>query len=449
MDKAIVEQLEKAVAQLTLTIKEKFDEFGATSGEVKELQAKLAEVQKEFSEKRHQFEISQMKTATLDRARKSEVETRLDELFLAKALCHDVATKSFNKAAFDKIKSLPVYQDAIKTAATFDAVSGMTSTGSGTGDEWVPEAFSSTLFEEIWLSLEVAKLFRRIPMPAPTYTLPFNPGRIIALAGTEGASVAKQTPSTDKLVFTAKKIMAIVEMTDEFEQDSLVPALNFLRTQIIDAFALGQETMCLNGEISGNKLYASSHTPASTDVRSLVNGIRRDAMNLSAKVDFGAASGFTADNLRALRTQMGKYGKKPGDLAYIMDIAQYNSCLGFTGYQYLYQYGAGAVVLSGELGRLDGIPIIVSELLPGGTTDAADALGLLNASGVWDDTTKTKKTCVLVNKNGYMWGDRTDFSLELWRNPLSQTTNLIGSQRLDFERVGSDTAKFCAVGYNI
>jgi len=449
MDKAIVEQLEKAVAQLTLTIKEKFDEFGATSGEVKELQSKLAEVQKEFSEKKHQFEIAQMKGATFDKARKSEVETRLDELFLAKALCHDVNTKAFNQAAFDRIKALPMYADAIKTAATFDAVDAMTTGGTGTGAEWIPEAFSSTLYEEIWLNLEIAKLFRRIQMPAPTYTLPFNPGRIIALATTEGVTVDKKKPTTDKLVFTAKKIMAIVEMTDEFEQDSLVPALNFLRTQLIEAFALAQETMCLNGEISGNKLYASGQVPAASDVRSLVNGIRRDAMNLNAKVDFGAASGFTADNLRALRTQMGKYGKKPGDIAYIMDMAQYNACLGFTGYQFLYQYGAGAVIQNGELGRLDGIPIIVTELLPAGATDAADALGLLNASGVWDSNTATKKTCVLVNKNGYLWGDRTEFSLELWRNPLSQTTNLIGSQRLDFERVGSDTAKFCAVGYNI
>lgn len=447
MDKQMVEALEKNVAQLTALIQEKFEKYGAMSDEVKSLQGELATARKEWSEKKHQFDIQQTINANYDKAKKAELETRLDEIVIFKALCHDVETKSFNKAAFDKFTKIPVYAEALKA---FGDVSAMTTGATGEGKEWIPEAFSSTLHEEIWLALEVAQLFGRIAMPAPTYTLPFSPGRMIALAGTEGGTVAKTKGKTDKITFTAKKIMAIVEMTDEFEQDSLVPALNFLRGQLIDAFSLGQETMCLNGQASGNAIYASGKEPAATDVRSLVSGIRNDAMAMGAKVDFGAASGFTADNLRALRTQMGKYGKRPSDLAYVVTMADYNKMLGFSGYQTLYSYGQGAVLLNGELGRIDNIPIIVSELLPGAAvaTDAADALGGLNASGVWDDTTKTKTTCVLVNKNGYYWGDRKEFNLELWRNPLYQTTNLIGSQRLDFQKVASDTAKFAAVGYN-
>lgn len=446
MEKQIVDALEKTVAQLTDTIKSKFDEFGGLTAEVKELQAKLADVNKEWKEKKHQFEVSQTFSKSIDKARKAELETRLDEIVLFKALCHNVDTKQFNKAAFDKLLKLPVYADAIKA---FGDVSAMTTVATSEGVDWIPQAFSSTLQEEIWLGLEVAKLFRRMPMPAATYTLPFSPGRLIALAGTEGGEVAKQKGKTGKIVFTAKKIKAVVEMTDEFEEESLVPALNFLRGQLIEAFALGQETMVINGD-TGQNIYVAGKVPGASDVRSLVRGVRADAMSTGAKVDFGAASGFTAANLRALRTTMGKYGKKPSDLAYVVTMADYNKMLAFDGYQKLYEYGAGSVLLNGELGRIDNIPVIVTELLPlGGVgTDTADSLGGLNVSGVYDDITETKTTCILTNRNGYCWGDRSEFSLELWRNPLAQTTNLIGSQRLDFQKVSAAANRFSAVGFN-
>lgn len=433
-----IEILQKDVAQLTQLMVEKAEK--AQDSEVKELSDKLAEVQRDLAERKKEFAVG-----TQIKVDRKELDTRMDELFIAKALCTQ-KDGSFDRAAFDKIKAVTVYADAIKAFGDVDA---MTTTGTGTGAEFIPQAFSSSLQEEIWLSLEIANLFGRISMPASTYTLPFNPGRIIASKGVEGGTVNKRKPGTDNLVFTAKKIMSIVEMTDEFEQDSIVPALNFLRKQLIDGFALAQETMCLNGD-PGTNLYASAIT--GEDARQLVKGIRADAMDASAgncKVDL-STGGWSEDNIRALRAAMGKYGKKPSDLAIICSMADYNKMLKFTGYQSLYSYGAGAVILNGELGRMDNIPIIVTELLPKPNlgTDAADALGGLNATGKFDGATYTKATGVLVNKNAYMWGDRKEFALELWRNPMNQTTNLIGSQRLDFEKVLAATDPTTAVGYN-
>lgn len=438
--KEVIESLQKDIAQLTKEMSEK-KEKGLES-EVKELSDKLAGVLKEQAERKHQFEVS--KAIPTD---KKEIETRIDELMIAKALCVNVDTKQFDQEAYNRIARLPQYQDAIKA---FGDVSAMQTGSAGEGQEWIPTAFSSTLYEEIFLSLEIAKLFGRIQMPAPTYVLPFRPSRLIAHAGTEGGTVTKDKGKTGKITFDAKKIMSIVEMTDEFEQDSLVPALNFLRQQLIEGFALAQETMCLNGD-SGTTIYSSA-PGNSEDARRLVDGIREDATNAAkgnAAVDL-SSGGFSAANLRSLRTKMGKYGKKPSDLAYIVNMDQYNKILAFDGYQKLYDYGQGAVLLAGELGRIDNIPIIVTELLPEAAraADAPDALGGLNASGVWDNTTKTKGTVVLVNKNGYLWGDRKEFRLELWRNPLNLTTNLIGSQRLDFQKVGATTAPFTAVGIN-
>lgn len=433
--------LQKDVAQLTQLMVEKSAK--GQDRDVKDLSDKLAAAQKELSERKVQFAVQEQGKSDLT---KKEVATRLDELYIAKSLCVNVDTGAFDRAAFNKVKEMPMYAEAIKAAATFDAVFADTTTGVATGAEFIPKGFSAQMQNEIWLALEVAGMFGRMQMPASDWTLPFNPGRIIAQAGAEGTAVEKKQAATGKLTFSAKKIMSIVEMTDEFEQDSIVPALNFIRQQLIDGFALAQETMALNGD-TGTALYSVAKT--GYDARKLVKGIRADAMTTGAKVD-AATGGLNEDNLRAARALMGKYGKKPSDLAVIVTMADYNKMLKFSAYQSLYSFGPDAVIKAGELGKFDGIPIIVSELLPvaGVTTDAADSLAGLNASGVYDGTTHTKNTAVIVNSKGYSWGDRKEFSLELFRNVYSQTTNLIGSQRLDFQKISSATAKNCAVLYN-
>lgn len=436
--KETLELLQKEVAQLTQQMAEKAAKGQDT--DVKELSDKVADLQKELAQERKQYAVA---NSGSDLSAK-EMNTRLDELFIAKALCVDIDTGKFDQEAFKKITAQEAYADAIKA---YGDVSAMTTTGSNTGADFIPKGFSKQLQNEIWLALEVAGLFNRLPMPTSDYTLPFNPGRIIARAAGEGGTVTKDQPATNKLTFSAKKIMSIVEMTDEFEQDSIVPALNFMRQQLIDGFALAQETMCINGD-TGTNLYASSLS-ATDDARKLVKGIRTDAMTTSTKMS-GSTGGLSIDNLRALRALMGKYGKRPSDLAIVVNMADYNKMLKFDGYQYLYSYGAGAVILNGELGRFDGIPIIVSELLPtaGVATDAADALGGLNTDGKYDGTTYTKGTAVIVNRQGYSWGDRSEFSLELWRNSLHQTTNLIGAQRLDFQKIAASGANTAGVLYN-
>jgi len=441
MNEEMIAQLQKDVVQLTETMREKA--VKNYDLEVKELSEKLDEVKKELSERKVQFAVQAQGGADLT---KKEVATRLDELYIAKALCTDADTGAFDRAKFEKIKEMPTYAEALHLKASFDAVFADTTTGVGTGAEFIPKGFSAQLQTEIWLALEIAGMFGRMQMPASDWTLPFNPSRIIARAGAEGTSVTKDQPKTSKIQFTAKKIMSIVEMTDEFEQDSIVPALNFIRQQLIDGFALAQETMCLNGD-TGTSIYSVAKT--GEDSRKLVKGIRADAMGVAAKFD-AASGGISEDNLRAARALMGKYGKNPKDLAILVNMADYNKMLKFTAYQSLYSFGPDAVIRNGELGKFDGIPIIVTELLPqaGVTTDAADSLAGLNAAGVMDGTLYTKSTAVITNSKGYSWGDRKDFSLELFRNVYSQTTNLIGSQRLDFEKIAAPTAKATAVLYN-
>lgn len=434
-----IAKLQSDVVELTRIMKEKSDK--GQSDEVRGLSEKLADLTKLVAERKHSFAVE------TSSAPSKEVEKKMDELLIASAICVK-KDGSFDRDTYAKVTGAKEYADVIKASGfTVDANSAG---GANTGADFIPVGFSSQLLEEIFLKLEVANLFSRINMPNSTYTLPYNPKRLIARAVAEAAAPTKDKAATDKIVFTANKLMSNVEFTDEFEIDSIIVALPFIRKQLIDGFALAQEMMVINGD-KGTNIYAAAIT--GEDARKYVKGIRADAMATSTTVD-AANAAMTDVMFRSMRTAMGKYGKAPSDLAYVVNMATYNKMLAFTGYQALYQY-AGAVTTQGELGRIDNIPIIVSELLPncGVTTDVAlgndIALGGLTAAGKFDaGGAQTWTSSILVNKNAYSWGDRNTFALETFRNPFNQTLNLVGSQRLDFEKVLASTDKTSCVTIN-
>jgi hypothetical protein len=93
---------------------------------------------------------------------------------------------------------------------------------------------------------------------------------------------------------------------------------------------------------------------------------------------------------------MGKYGIMPDRLAIVASINAYYNMLALTEVLTLQNYGPNATILTGELGRFDAIPIVVSEF------QRQD----LNASGVFDNVTTTKTAFQYVNLDQFMIGNR-------------------------------------------
>lgn len=431
-------QLKAEVVELTRIMAETAK--AGRAPEVKELSDKLAELQKEVNERKTLF--ADGSKAAASGVMSKDAEKKLDELFIASALLTRKDGR-LDADAYAEVAKSADYRDVIKDAGLTQGLGSSQNTGDAVGGDFIPTGFSSTLLEEIWLKLEVANLFKRFNMTSPTFTFPFAPDRLVARKGTEAAAVTKDRFATDQIIFTAKKIMANVDFTDEIEQDSIIAILPLVRQKLIESFAIGQEQIVLNGDTTVGAANVNGTLAGNVeDIRLTVNGLRKHALaNNSYSL---ATGGFSADNLRLLRTKMGKYGKNPSDLCYLVTINDYNKILGFSNYQTLYQYGPGAVIMNGELGRIDGIPIIVTELLPssdGTATTGVDSTGIVNATAA----NNVKNICGLVNKNAYMWGDRKAFGLETFRNPYNQMTSLIGSQRLDFQKVlaaGDPTAVF-------
>lgn len=440
--KELIEKLQAELAGLTKTIEEKSAK--GLEAEVAELSGKVVALSKELGEKKHQFDVAQQMFAKPDVAERKAIDAKLDELFIAQALLtrKDGTT---DRAKLAEVANLGDYRTALKASGfTNDPTvpDGLVSGGDGTpahfGSDLVVPGFSSTLLEEIFLKLQVADLFPRFNMPNATYTFPFATGRLTARRGLEGRAVTKDKFATNNLQFVAKKLMSVVDFTDELEADAIIPVLGLIRERLIEGFALAQEQIVINGDVDIESTGINGALADAEDARGVAKGIRCIALADGCKVDF-AGNKVTDTGLRDMRAAMGKYGLAPSELAYVISIAQYNHILKtFTNYQALHTYGAGAVILKGELGRLDNIPLIITELLPEN----------LAATGKYD-VAGTKSTLALVNKKGLMWGDRAGFALETFRNPLTQQTSLIGSQRLDLQKITVGDAKPLCVGVNV
>jgi len=289
--------------------------------------------------------------------------------------------------------------------------------------DWVPTQLSARLQEKIELALKVAALHDRIPMPTDPYNLPYVAGQATAyLAGEakeeDSPRIKKSKMSAGKVTFNAKKIASRVILTEELTEDSIVPVLPLLKKDIVKAIARAIEDATVNGDTSDD--HQDSDVLAAEDARKAWMGYRKLAQ---ATLDLDNA--LTATKIRTLRGGMGVYGVSPSDLALVCSIGGYLKLVDLTEVKTLDQYGPKATIITGELAKVDSIPVIVSE----------KCRDDLNELGVYDELVETRTQLLLVYKDAMLYGDRrnvtikTDFDIERDQNIL------VATQRLSFARV--------------
>jgi len=332
-----------------------------------------------------------------------------------------------------------------KEFKTSELAKSMYSTA-GYGSDWIPTGFSADLINRVYLELKVASLFPRIPMPNDPYKFPVkSTGATVYLLGeaaTEHESATKITATnvgTTNVTLASHKLGCRVNFSEELNEDSIVPILPMLKEDIAISMAQGIENALINGDTAASHM--DIDVTSALDVRKSWVGLRK-AVNSGAKASIAT---FNAENLRSIRTLMGKYGVNPNNLALIVGISGYIQLLSLKDSSgnplvtTLEKFGPNATIVTGELAKIDGIPVIVSEYI------RED----LNASGIYDGTTKTKTVMLLVYRNGWVIGDRRAFTLKTWEDIETDQTVLVATQRLDFQRRLVSTQTFVGLGYNL
>lgn len=342
-----------------------------------------------------------------------EWQAQCDDLYLLRMLM---------KGAGKDVRDSNLYSDHMQQSSPFRKMLKQMDTGTTTdGGDWVPTNFSAEWIRFMVLELKVINLLRKVMMPTDSYRLPYVSAQmsvyyIAEQTADAGTKITASNPQTANLNLNAQKIGVRVPWSTELEEDSIVPILAMLREELARIVAQGLEDAAQNGDTSGT--HQDTDVTASTAVTKMFRGFRFHGLS-SANFQ-QALTTFNITNLRALRAKMGKFGVNPNDLFFVMGpIVYLKNFLNLADVVTVDKYGSQAVVVTGEVARLDGIPVVVSQV----------ARENLNTSSVYDGTTTNNGCVMLVHRPSWYFGTRRPMDLKFYEDTQYDQKYLTGTGR--------------------
>lgn len=299
--------------------------------------------------------------------------------------------------------------------------------------------FSSNIYTEMEQQLVIAPMFNRLAVDAKTFRVPvadedtdgdvamFKSGTFATGIGDITNVPASNQNSIASVDFTPHKFMATTHLAKDEEEDTVLPLLDFLRAAATRRLARAIDKSILRGTGALTGFTASPTNTvgpgSATGYASVITGITKLAASASLTTPTGSSS-TKADptNIAAARTIMGKYGLQLGnDLVYVTSIEGYNNLVTTSDFRTVDKFGPNATYLTGSVGAIYGIPIVISEFL--------DVVGT---------TGNTLGT--LLYKPGFMIAERRGIEIESEYEPRQQVTAMYMSTRFDFKALTTNSS---------
>ena len=324
--------------------------------------------------------------------------------------------------------------------------------GISPGDEgatWIPTGVSTSYIDEFNLERKVAGLFQEIRMPTNPFKFPvLSDGAVATQVSAATAKSPKDVFQDSTITFDAVKLSNQYLLPEELQEDSAVDVMAVIRQELIEGTEKALEIAILNGDTDGthmdtNSIFGAGATSADSSER-FWDGLRKRGVSAASSQEDAGGDALDEADLVAARKKMGKFGVNPKDLAYICSPCGYNQLMDLPNVKTLETYGSSATILAGELGRIFGIPVIVSEYMRDD----------LNASGVNDGVTTDRTAILLVNRKRYMMGLRRALQIRIERNQTDRdATDMVSFSRYAFNGVleadGSNYASESSLAYII
>ena len=232
------------------------------------------------------------------------------------------------------------------------------------------------------------------------------------------------------------------------DEDAVIAMAQEVRSSLVRNAAEVIDDVLLNGDTTAtDNINADGATISKTDAGKGQWLLGFDGLIHLALVDNASQAnnhgGAVSDDMfNEVRTKLGKYGVRPSELAYIMDVNTYIRSLTVANFRTLDKLGPNATVLRGQLGAVEGIPVIVSEKMK-----LADTDGKVTDAGNATDTGRL----LLVNRSQWRVGFRREPAIETDRDIQKRQNTMVISLRIAFaERTGTrSSATHTALQYNV
>lgn len=262
---------------------------------------------------------------------------------------------------------------------------------SSTLPNYIPTQFSARVLQLIRLQPAVHNLFEKLEMTSEIFKPAVAFSGIVVTGVAAGGSITPSDPTTSSPTFTAKKLAAAVAVADEVSEDSIVPLIPLLQQEFAYAFSDALDKVILRGD-----------TSSSDNLLKLWDGLIKLA---------NAGSEATWD-AQAVRAAMGSLDVvNPNEMALIVKPEDYAAMLGWNEVHTVDKYGVAATILTGELAKIYGIPVVVSP-----------------------HATKP----VIVLRRAFALGWRRGIRVETDRDVLTQRDLIVATLRADFQKVSGN-----------
>jgi HK97 family phage prohead protease/HK97 family phage major capsid protein len=273
--------------------------------------------------------------------------------------------------------------------------------------------WNSTIFDGIQNRVVVEPIFGSIAMNARVMNFPFNPdtgvdatwvaggalndGDSVGTAFNDASSGTTQAHGLTEVSMTAHKLATREYIGYEEEEDALIPVAGIVRDAIIRRMARTSDASILGG-VAGVPF---------TTLAGLAGGHSGNTVTTSSATD----ELVKAEILQA-RINMGQWGMNPSDLTVFLSQAAYYGLLDDTDVVTVDKYGDSATIKSGELGKLWGMSLVVS--------DAFEAA----AAG--------KAQAIIVNPTNYLLGNYRAMTIETATDVVAQQKAMVATRRFGF-----------------
>lgn len=233
---------------------------------------------------------------------------------------------------------------------------------------------STNIERDIQNDLILAPMFREISMNTASMIMPIMPdtgyAEITSAAGSTDATAPNGTLDKrggtnrggiglTEIELRTVKMVAKSYLGNETEEDAIMPILPLLREAMIRQHARGVENMILLGA-HPDGAYPSISATAASGLLTYASNNGRDIATGTP----GTLPALTAAGLLSLRKNMGKYGMRANDVAYIVSQRAYFELLEDPEFQDFNLVNTQATKLSGEVGQVFGSPVMMCDEFP-------------------------------------------------------------------------------------
>ena len=277
---------------------------------------------------------------------------------------------------------------------------------------------SATFEEEVRLEQKVAGLFRDMAVNSGATVLPVLPDTEDANWNATGlettANLLEEKGASDnnynvnRVTLNAYRLISGTFIANDTDEQIVVNVLPWILSALARAHARAIDGSIMNG--TGNQ--AGLIGGAGTDGAG--SFLASDSTGVTDIANDGSGA-LTGANLLSIRSEMGKYGVSPGDVAYIVNVEEYFNLIADAAFSDVSEVGSDiAMKVVGQVGSIYGSPVVASDQFSRATT---------------------KTAACAVNVHNYVMPKLRGVNIETDYEVAGQRTAVVASQSRGFEEL--------------